>query len=77
MGDDIRNAYTARQVWVFEQGEKRLERKKKSRLDILREAGAKPCTCAPASQWYEAAEDVLSRNEISVHDFVTALPSAS
>jgi hypothetical protein len=55
------------------QADTRLNRSQQSRLDILREAAGKRCTCTTSGEWARAAIDLFRLQQISASVFAAAM----
>lgn len=60
-------------AWQMENAHEEIVREKKSRIDILRAALEEPCVAGCNSQWYECANEVLTKNNIHPYIFAAAV----
>ena len=51
--------------WEMEEADKKLQRSKMSRLEVLRAVGEGECSEGCNGQWYELATDILSKNNLT------------
>ena len=59
--------------WEMEEADKKLQRSKMSRMEVLRVVGEGECADGCNGQWYELATDILSKNNLTDGSFQEAV----
>ena len=60
-------------TWKMETASECVERRNKSRIDIINEANSRDCSSDCNGEWFRAAKEVLSSNKINSYVFSSAL----